>query len=294
MAAKGLALIQAVGITVLLGDGALAQALPANQPITATEVAANTTDSQYLWTSHYSYDAATALRQAGVIDAMKGHSPLEWMKQGELIDLLVKVTGNEIPVTETYDKEKLVTRGEVAKWVATFTRFNTGIAGNVKPPFKDWKDGDPFSDGIAYAYHTGIMAGDGTYFFPQERLTWGQGVIVLQHVLQRMPQMAKSLPFTKLENHFPDNVYPLIQENRTEAGIYTVTDGDDRYIIVADGEKPTGGYSVNIEGIYESKNGIFVKTASISPAPGSIVPMIITYPVAVAKIKATNKPIYRI
>jgi hypothetical protein len=243
------------------------------------------------WAHHYSYMSAQELCQSGIWDAITGHGPDETIKQGEFVDLLLKVTGQE-PPEALFNKEEELTRAEAAKWVAELTQLNTGIAGQLKPPFQDLENGNAYNDAIAYVYHTGIMGGDGTRFYPNNRLTRGQAAVILDHVLMRMPQMAREISFEKVEQDLPASVQSLIEAHKKEAGIYSVSEGGFRYVTVTGGEKPTGGYSVSIDHIYETKHAIYVEASTKSPEPGTFVPMIVTYPFAVAKIKETNKPVY--
>ena len=57
------------------------------------------------------------------------------------------------------------------------------------------------------------------------------------------------------------------------------------------GEKPTGGYGIEITKITEQKNKITVDIKEISPAPDCIVTMVLTSPYKIIKINKTNKKI---
>ena len=60
--------------------------------------------------------------------------------------------------------------------------------------------------------------------------------------------------------------------------------------LVGDGEQMTGGYSIQVEEVSESENGVFCKTRLIGPSEGNQggEP---SYPCIVLKIKKTGKPV---
>jgi hypothetical protein len=243
------------------------------------------------WKSHYSYPAAQALRRSGLWDAMAGHGPDEPMEREEFVKLLSQMTGKE-PSRSDGEKDGGFTRAEAAKWVAAFTDLNTGVAGHYPPPFVDLPQAADVADAIRYVYQTGIMAGDGTRFYPDERLTRGQAAVVLEHVLMRVRQMAKEIPFTNVTNDLPAAVQSLADAHKTKAGLYSLTLDGYRYLVVTAGEKPTGGYSLFIDHVYETPGAIYLSVQERSPEPGTFVPMMITYPLAVIKIQETDKPVY--
>lgn len=278
-----------LGASLLLSGSALA-ATPESSGVPLPS-AVKQAKSDAAWLNHYSVDWAVNLYAAGVWNPIKGHTPEETMNQGEFVDLLLKVTGTEIPVTTAYDRDKNLTRGLAAKWVQDLTRFNTGFVGG-KPPFSDLTGTESIDSAIQYVYNTGIMSGDNKRFYPDDLLTRGQAAIVLNKVLSHMPQMAKQMAFEKLDENLPVTAHTVYQENKSEAGLYRVDDGDARYLIVAGGEQPTTGYSVTIDSIMEMKNAIYVRASFQRPGPDKMVGQMFTYPVAAAKIKDQTKPVF--
>jgi PrcB C-terminal len=55
-------------------------------------------------------------------------------------------------------------------------------------------------------------------------------------------------------------------------------------IVAAMGSRPTGGYVITIEGVFESSRGLTVRVRSISPAPGCGVTLALTQPVDIARV----------
>jgi hypothetical protein len=68
--------------------------------------------------------------------------------------------------------------------------------------------------------------------------------------------------------------------------------GDSLYIYVGWGEKPTGGYSVEITDVERSGNGeLVVKTLFRAPAPDEMVTQVITYPYDLIAVDKTDADI---
>lgn len=68
--------------------------------------------------------------------------------------------------------------------------------------------------------------------------------------------------------------------------------GDSLYIYVGWGEKPTGGYSVDITDVEQNGNGeLVVKALFRAPSPDEMVTQIITYPFALIAVEKTDAEI---
>jgi hypothetical protein len=252
------------------------------------------TDAAWIyWNSHYSLDAAVTLWRSGIWNPIPGHHPDEPIPQSEFVNLLLKVTGQEIPLREDVQTipTEPVTRGQAAKRVEELTSFNTGIA-NSKPSFSDYDEQSPFASSMSYVYHTGIMLGNGEQFLPNEPLTRGQAALVLSRVLMRMPQMSRPSSFEHMNSPLPEPAKAMAEKNKSTFGLYSVTDGQVRYLMVAAGEQPSAGYSVTIDSIRETQNALYVQARLNSPEPGEPVAQVITYPYQIVKLTNTTKPVY--
>lgn len=76
-----------------------------------------------------------------------------------------------------------------------------------------------------------------------------------------------------------DALYSWVQENRFNTGIYYKILDNKTYILIAAGEKPTGGYTVEIDSATVVYPGRIYITAKVTePAPDDIVIQMITYP----------------
>lgn len=79
------------------------------------------------------------------------------------------------------------------------------------------------------------------------------------------------------------------QENHQTGGIYSLTAGEWMYVLVAAGEKPTGGYDLQIYSIIEISPGTAYVSASLkSPSKDDIVTQALTYPHAIARFTKGN------
>jgi len=77
----------------------------------------------------------------------------------------------------------------------------------------------------------------------------------------------------------PDDLADWVEANRMTGGIWFKTLDNKTYILICAGEKPTGGYSMQLESITMVAPGsIYVTAQVISPAPDMMVTQVLTYP----------------
>jgi hypothetical protein len=89
----------------------------------------------------------------------------------------------------------------------------------------------------------------------------------------------------------PPQVERMVQQQRKEEGAAVYVAGDAVYIVVARGEKPTGGYGIRVVDIKEEGDGFDVHVEYSDPKPGQMVAQVVTYPFTV--VKADLKDISR-
>lgn len=76
----------------------------------------------------------------------------------------------------------------------------------------------------------------------------------------------------------------LYDENYMTKGIYSFADGEWIYVLVSAGEKTTGGYGLSVDSITEVTIGTaYIHATLTSPAEGSIVTQVLTYPNVMVK-----------
>ncbi len=81
----------------------------------------------------------------------------------------------------------------------------------------------------------------------------------------------------------PPQVERMVQQQRKEEGAAVYVAEDAVYIVVARGEKPTGGYGIRVVDLKEEGGGFDVHVEYSDPKPGQMVAQVVTYPLAVVK-----------
>jgi hypothetical protein len=89
----------------------------------------------------------------------------------------------------------------------------------------------------------------------------------------------------------PQTIVTWVESHGTNAIKASKTEGAYTYILVSDGMKPTGGYSVTVTDISVVNQQVVVKSKVTSPAPGDIVTMALTHPKALVRIAKTELPV---
>lgn len=92
------------------------------------------------------------------------------------------------------------------------------------------------------------------------------------------------------QEELPDEAVEFIEQRKKKEFQMTYLVGDVLYLLKGYGEQMTGGYSIQVEEVSESENGVFCKTSLIGPSEGNQggEP---SYPCIVLKIKKTGKPV---
>lgn len=81
------------------------------------------------------------------------------------------------------------------------------------------------------------------------------------------------------EQDLPAEVAVWVNENYRDRGVYVLPAGEVRYLLVAWGEQPTGGFTVNVDGVdHAYTGGIQVALELEEPGPDDIVTQALTYP----------------
>ena len=107
---------------------------------------------------------------------------------------------------------------------------------------------------------------------------------------------AKEVGFEQVpKNELPEAITSdIIPEYKTLERALACMDGDDIYVIVTRGEKPTSGYTVSVEKIeLEKKNNgsnLVVYAAFSEPSKKTAVSQIITYPVQAVRTDLKKLP----
>ncbi len=89
----------------------------------------------------------------------------------------------------------------------------------------------------------------------------------------------------------PPELLTIIDEKKTEEFTMSYTLDGYLYIAVGYGEKSTGGYSIQVEELYETKSNIVINTTLVGPEAGEAVNKMATYPYIVVKTEYIDKNI---
>lgn len=84
----------------------------------------------------------------------------------------------------------------------------------------------------------------------------------------------------------PEQARRWVEEHRTQQGIWQATFGDETLILVAWGEKPTGGYSVEVVDVtMPTADRLRLVVRLREPGAGDAVTQVITYPAALVAVR---------
>ncbi len=107
------------------------------------------------------------------------------------------------------------------------------------------------------------------------------GDITYQQLDYTLPNQ-EEIPSTLRQQIQLAKAYPFTMEYKQ---------GEDLFLAVGYGQKPTGGYSVQVVAIGEAQGRVQVVTKLIAPSPDEYVTTVITYPIIVIQIKDPGVPI---
>ncbi len=95
----------------------------------------------------------------------------------------------------------------------------------------------------------------------------------------------------KPEEELPAEIEGWIEENKYGFGGHTHVYDDQLYILATYGERPTGGYSVEITEIVEKEDQLEVSVHYTAPEEGEPVTQAITYPYDLVIVEETELPV---
>ena len=80
-----------------------------------------------------------------------------------------------------------------------------------------------------------------------------------------------------------------LEENGRAKGIYYKTIQGETYVLISAGQKPTGGYSIEVESATQVAPGtVYITARVIHPAPDAMVTQALTYPQVLLKLQAKD------
>ncbi|PTM59722.1 protease complex subunit PrcB family protein [Desmospora activa] len=103
------------------------------------------------------------------------------------------------------------------------------------------------------------------------------------------PENAAVTVQTETVEKLPVQVKEKAESLRTRGGETTVHHDGRQFVIIALGERRTGGYQVEVEDVEERGNEVHVYAREIAPETGAMVIQAITYPLAVVSFKTKEE-----
>ena len=106
---------------------------------------------------------------------------------------------------------------------------------------------------------------------------------------------AATIDWEEVENlrEVPDEIGRWVETKKHEQGIHLLSAGTHRYLLIAWGEKPTGGYEVKVDedNIREWQKTLHVDAKLVAPDPDDMVTQALTYPYALLRLPADDTPV---
>ena len=100
------------------------------------------------------------------------------------------------------------------------------------------------------------------------------------------------LDYTVLSpDEFPEELTGTLEEKKAAPFRLTYADEGYLYICIGYGQQETGGYSITVNELYETANGIYVDTTLTGPGPEEEVSQAISYPFIVLKLEDIGKSV---
>lgn len=94
----------------------------------------------------------------------------------------------------------------------------------------------------------------------------------------------KDIDFTVVgEDQQPDSLKDIIAEKYADPFQISYTLGEELYIAIGYGEQPSGGYSISVNGFYETEDTLVIDTTLIGPGKAENVTKTPTRPYIVVK-----------
>jgi len=105
-------------------------------------------------------------------------------------------------------------------------------------------------------------------------------------------KQGEDLEFTVTgEADIPAALKELIDKKREKPFKLTYADGQEMYIVIGEGPKKGGGYSVIVKALYETENTIVIRTELQGPVNGETAGSEASYPVLIVKTEYRDKPV---
>lgn len=100
------------------------------------------------------------------------------------------------------------------------------------------------------------------------------------------------IEFTVVPNeNIPQELQSLIENKKKEEFVVSYGDKENLYIAIGYGEQPTGGYSIQVKELYETKNNVYIDTEFVGPSKTEDISQSNSYPYIVVQMEYIDKQI---
>lgn len=111
-------------------------------------------------------------------------------------------------------------------------------------------------------------------------------------IQKQQPEKLKDLEYTILtEQEIPEEFHQMLEEKKENPMMLTYLDQDALYLGVGYGVQPTAGYSIVVESLYLSPDGIYLDTTLIGPGADEMVAQVETYPYLVLRMERREESV---
>lgn len=98
-----------------------------------------------------------------------------------------------------------------------------------------------------------------------------------------------------MNQQYPEFIQTKLNQIKHSGGVEICSDKEHTYVLLALGERRTGGYGIKVVDVEEqvgpTGSYVLVRAKETRPAPGDMVIQVITYPTAVYRLPRTELPV---
>lgn len=118
------------------------------------------------------------------------------------------------------------------------------------------------------------------------------GILIGCATIDDRTEKLNDLEYTVLSpDEFPEELLTTLEEKKAEPFRMTYTDEGYLYICIGYGKQETGGYSITVDELYETANGVYVDTTLTGPGPEEEVSKAASFPFIVLKLEDIGKSV---
>lgn len=111
-------------------------------------------------------------------------------------------------------------------------------------------------------------------------------------IQKQQPEKLEDLEYTIVTGEdIPEEFYKMLEEKKESPMMLTYLDPDALYLGVGYGVQPTAGYSIVVESLYLSPDGIYLDTTLIGPRADEMVAQVESFPYLVLRTERREESV---